>query len=660
MKKRYILFVDNDIDFLNTRSEFIRDKFEDIQIIPTGSINEARKTLEGSYIHVAIIDVRLTDEENEKDTSGLSLAHDPKFRPIPKIILTAYPSYEAARKALEPAPDRGLPPAVAFLSKTESLEKFIQTIQEVLDRYVRINEDLAIYWQHGGSFRYLLELIAPEIEENRLLERAEELEDLFRKLFYENEQLTMGRILRFEKGQADVEMFAHGGKKSGSYVISVGIRDIIEEEREHYQRFEPRKLKKGVTHFIGSEETMRFGANLYHLIEGDVETMEGFASFYRRSQEAKPIQKALNYLFHHTLARFYERGRASQQGVTLGEAFPDWKALLEPSDVGSFAEKIQRVCEIAFKRNLGRIEAKDSSIVLHLSETDPLLLPNPARTANLHEVSFRQPLLYAAHHGRLRPDAILVDPLGATWVIHLRHVRQGPVLRDFVCLEESLLTELAGEISLPQLYAILDALFSGEEETSLSPAGMSEQQKLFATSNQLQSIAREIADADFQALHLGLLVCTLARLHTFDVQKKYYTRQEILPFVRALLIAGMLLERLITNLNTSHDLPSQALHGLWVDEANRTVWVEGDPKMLTPQETDIMLYLWRHARELCTRESILKEALNEPIEGRPGELKAAESRLNSAMTRLRQKIEPNPNRPKYIITIRGQGYKLLL
>jgi DNA-binding response OmpR family regulator len=37
-----------------------------------------------------------------------------------------------------------------------------------------------------------------------------------------------------------------------------------------------------------------------------------------------------------------------------------------------------------------------------------------------------------------------------------------------------------------------------------------------------------------------------------------------------------------------------------------------------------------------------------------------EGRLNSTMSRLRKKVEPNPSHPKYIIAVRGEGYRLEL
>ena len=77
---------------------------------------------------------------------------------------------------------------------------------------------------------------------------------------------------------------------------------------------------------------------------------------------------------------------------------------------------------------------------------------------------------------------------------------------------------------------------------------------------------------------------------------------------------------------------------------------------LTPQEFDILAHLYKHAGQLCLRRTIVEEALGEEFK----EAITEETRLNSAMSRLRQKIEPDPDHPKYFITVRGHGYKLML
>ncbi|MCP4428449.1 MAG: winged helix-turn-helix domain-containing protein, partial [Chloroflexi bacterium] len=71
----------------------------------------------------------------------------------------------------------------------------------------------------------------------------------------------------------------------------------------------------------------------------------------------------------------------------------------------------------------------------------------------------------------------------------------------------------------------------------------------------------------------------------------------------------------------------------------------------------ILAYLYDHAGELCRRETIIKQGLGD--ENQEYDRFQEESRLNSAMSRLRQKIEPNPQNPQYLITVRGRGYKLM-
>ncbi len=129
MAKATILFADNDPDFLKTRTEFLEK--EGYQVIPAADPTEARRALEREgRIDLAILDIRLVDDNDDKDTSGLTLAKE-AARSVPKIILTGFPSVEAARGALKPQPD-GLPPAVDFLDKKEGPEALLAAIRRAL------------------------------------------------------------------------------------------------------------------------------------------------------------------------------------------------------------------------------------------------------------------------------------------------------------------------------------------------------------------------------------------------------------------------------------------------------------------------------------------------------------------------------------------------
>jgi CheY-like chemotaxis protein len=130
MAKATILFADNDPDFLKTRAEFLEQ--EGYLVVPATSVTEAQRKLEIGGIGLAIIDIRLENDDDEKDTSGLVLARD-VARSVPKIILTGFPSYQYVREALQPQLD-GLPAAVDFVAKQEGPEALLRAIKSTLSR----------------------------------------------------------------------------------------------------------------------------------------------------------------------------------------------------------------------------------------------------------------------------------------------------------------------------------------------------------------------------------------------------------------------------------------------------------------------------------------------------------------------------------------------
>ncbi|CAH2030887.1 response regulator [Trichlorobacter ammonificans] len=90
---------------------------------------------------------------------------------------------------------------------------------------------------------------------------------------------------------------------------------------------------------------------------------------------------------------------------------------------------------------------------------------------------------------------------------------------------------------------------------------------------------------------------------------------------------------------------------LEVDLAGRRVTLCGSDLALTPTEYDILRLLVTHAGKVVTHNHLLKELWGEAYVDQPQVL-----RVN--ISNLRHKIEPDPSRPRYIITEPGVGYKL--
>jgi two-component system alkaline phosphatase synthesis response regulator PhoP len=95
---------------------------------------------------------------------------------------------------------------------------------------------------------------------------------------------------------------------------------------------------------------------------------------------------------------------------------------------------------------------------------------------------------------------------------------------------------------------------------------------------------------------------------------------------------------------------------LRIDAPSRLVLVQAedtwDPVDLTPREFDLLLYLVNNAGRPIGRSALL-EAVFEIPEGRGIETKTLEKHIWA----LRQKLEPDPKSPVYLINVRGVGYK---
>jgi len=90
--------------------------------------------------------------------------------------------------------------------------------------------------------------------------------------------------------------------------------------------------------------------------------------------------------------------------------------------------------------------------------------------------------------------------------------------------------------------------------------------------------------------------------------------------------------------------------GIRLDVNQHEVAVRGQPVELTPMEFDLLAYLMQRPGRVFTRLELL-EAL------RGTTYETFERSIDSHIKRLRQKIEPDPRIPRYVLTVFGVGYK---
>ena len=90
--------------------------------------------------------------------------------------------------------------------------------------------------------------------------------------------------------------------------------------------------------------------------------------------------------------------------------------------------------------------------------------------------------------------------------------------------------------------------------------------------------------------------------------------------------------------------------GLRIDPNTREVLVRGEPATLTAREFDLLHYLASSPNRVYTRDQLMELVWGYTFS-------ADTSTVTVHVRRLREKVEPDPARPRYLQTVWGVGYK---
>ncbi|WP_262271529.1 response regulator [Microvirga yunnanensis] len=119
---------------------------------------------------------------------------------------------------------------------------------------------------------------------------------------------------------------------------------------------------------------------------------------------------------------------------------------------------------------------------------------------------------------------------------------------------------------------------------------------------------------------------------------------------------GELMARLRTALRhrmqRQGETPVVSVGGLEINIPRRQVTWQGSEVSLSPKEFDLLAFLARHAGKVVTHRQVLTAVWGPAHEHDTQYLRVY-------VGQLRQKIEPNPSDPRFILTETGIGYRLL-
>jgi DNA-binding response OmpR family regulator len=648
MARKQILLADNAPDFLNTQAEFLERA--GYHVLKAFKLEEAQRILSEAHVHLAILDIRMVDDDDEKDTSGLTLAKNSTVRSIPKIMLTNFPTVKTATEALGAAAE-GLPPAVDFVSKKDGEEVLIQAVEKAFAKFVKINWNLDIRWdaREPLSFPHLVSLLHPQLTSDILIYRASELEDLIRKLFFNYQHIRLGRLLWHDHQQFCLPVLMQSSEMTADLRILVcGDRQLLKRQQQQIEKLAPNALQR--TELRSKAETMHFGANLYELRGADIEAVQTLRDLFQTGKE-RTLKIALAHLLGDVLKAWHQHGQKVEETHDLMSVYRQWSGLAE-NNISKEEVKHRVESLIQSVRTLEgvQIERTDGELTFRFPGGSTGSYSDPVAATFTPLSQYNAPVVCRISPGSLTTDNVLVDAKLQTWLTDFGQANQAPQWWDFICLEATIRFDLSRAPDFPAWQEFEECLMKpvrldeGLEQSDVIP----ELRLSLALIEQTRRQVAAEAGSNLIPYYAGLLAWIVKSIVHYD--PGILSTQDRLRGAHLLLSACMLTERLGTIAETS--LPSGTLQ---LDENGR-IWL-GEQKVasLTGLRLKLLQYLIAQDGQIANNPMITENVYGEKYTVGAED---QNQRIRQEISRLREEIEPDPNRPRYILTERGRGYRL--
>ncbi len=651
MVRKRILFVDNDRDFLITRARFLEK--EGYHVTKANTIAEAESGLRTELFHLAIIDIRLIDNDEPQDESGLELARREEFRTIPKIILTNFPTFGAMRSMMRQV--KNAAPAVDYVYKKDGQKVLLAAVAEAFANAVHVNWQLVIQSvnDHPVTLLQLVALLIGSLDDEHLLLKAEELEDLFRRLFTRHQHIVINRLLWQRARRLAVEVFAFDERGlREEFIVTCGSKAAILREQECYYEAAPKQSNGSTPAWRLLAETVNFGANLYCPVGFDLEASIPLKEVYRQSPE-RTFYTVLQTLSEQVWPEWHRNQKLLDEQLTLRQIYCEKLGLSDSSSVAAgLGQCIRYLSHQAPKLGV-RIEVNAESISWHFaaqsySYANPVAVFNMDDDAEKTAVKINLP-------GYLSGVNILVAKNNRLCLTDFDAAGLWPLLHSFVAMEMVIRFDFMEADKLHWLLDMEQRLgedsFSRFDITEVEPP----LRKSMRAIQHLRRLADQTEGRDWQAYQSGIFLNLISRLWQQWENGSIHqaSLRDLLRYMHALLAASMIGSRLRESAPASRP----AADDLYLDRATYTVWVDGASVHLNGMIYNLFSYLYERANQICSRreliEAIFEERYSEDNASQDG-------KLNTAISRLREKIEANPNKPRFLATEPGRGYRLVV
>ena len=531
-----VLVVDDEADVRRDHEKNLR-LWGYVPIVAEGEqdklIADARQQVRRRRCHLALVDMRLQDNTDTTDWSGIELLDS--LRPAASVVVTGYGSIATALRSVHSG-------AADYVEKQDGPRRLREALDRAAESVVR-NPDLRLVWPPDLRPRDIIERFAdddPSRAEEWKCAPDDEVELVIRQMY--DPVVATVEFAPVEAETADrsvanlrsVVLYARPSDR----VLQPHKPEIVKLAPVERIRAEVRNYQDWVLNFLDNKRSARIehdpalrwdvGGIRYTNEAGD--KGKTFVEFYSEKDSAQ-IAKALDDLAGVTLAPWREAGR----GVSWGSVYEAYARVLPTLD-----------------SRLVRLPSGDSLEIAGLS--GPLVNPVTWTLAHRDQARFES-RWEAITHGDLRAANVFVDPQGRTSVIDYERTGPGFAWRDAAELEKDIKVRLMhlDRDQMPLAVHVERLLLASLDPTvtpkwkdlpGADPAELAEAKKAFEAAVSLRrAFFRNNRPDTLREYYWALLLESLVTA-TISFERRMSPRDAALARDRALVSAALACERL--------------------------------------------------------------------------------------------------------------------
>ncbi|NOH04487.1 MAG: phosphotransferase [Chloroflexi bacterium] len=529
--KPRLLLVENDpIARVSYQALLLEWGYEPVLAMGLGSAlqKNAKELAAQKRCTLALIDLRLVDDDDEQDTTGLALAEEMKPNLHP-IILSGHEDRRFLKDMLRYHKD------IPFVGKQDRREELQRILNQEAAKVSAAKRSL-VFEQTDVLSEFLESDFVKEVGEF-----SDQIVDVLAQLF------PTASMLRFEKLSLSKESSeVSSAIRPNSIVLKVHEDSLepcivklaragkIQQEVKRYYQFISRKLTGNFNaQLIEHAILWDVGGAAYSFVSG--QGTRTFTNFYKE-RSIDDIKEVLRSFFCDIWSKYYSVSKPKDEEEEKEEPT---KSLFDLYLQTWGQDWYEKWVKELFSKDLRRAESVLNAY--HLPHPLEWLRNKVAET--LLDASKTTPLRVAVTHGDLHGDNLLVDDRKNVWVIDFERCGEGHALQDFIELEADILNRLLGNnVNPPAYFKMCMTIFKQgkiqefhESETISSDANV---EKALKTISFLRGLALQCTGiTDAREYLFGLLFNTI-------FQAALVCKEGLQKSERPLLLAGFICHRL--------------------------------------------------------------------------------------------------------------------